>query len=114
MGTTISRKALRDRGIVIPSVECPLCAIEVETMEHLFFNCPVAIDVWALVVRWLSVQPVNVRDIGDLFDWLDSTNLNAKKRKVTEAVVATTLWMLWRYRNDVVYEGDADDGFKSI
>ncbi|KAL4577539.1 hypothetical protein LXL04_013648 [Taraxacum kok-saghyz] len=98
-------KALRDRGIVIPSVECPLCAIEVETMEHLFFNCPVAIDVWALVVWWLSVQPVNVRDIGGLFDWLDSTNLNAKKRKVTEAVVATTLWMLWRYRNDVVYEG---------
>ena len=47
-----------------------------------------------------------MRGIGTLFGWIDSSNLNDKKRKVLEAVVDTTLWMLWRYRNDVVFEGN--------
>ena len=72
-------------------------------MDHLFFGCPVAVDVWILVLRWLQVQPVDVRGIGTLFEWIDSSNLNDKKRKVLEAVVDTTLWMVWRYRNVVVF-----------
>ncbi|KAL4565983.1 hypothetical protein LXL04_030092 [Taraxacum kok-saghyz] len=74
-----TRRLLRDRGIDIPSLMCPICVTE--------------------------VQAVDVRGIGTLFEWIDSSNLNDKKRKVLEAVVDTTLWMVWRYRNDVVFEG---------
>ncbi|KAL4591700.1 hypothetical protein LXL04_004671 [Taraxacum kok-saghyz] len=101
-----TRKALRDRGIDLISMGCPICVEEVETTDHLFFACPVAVDVWILVLRWLQVQPVYVRDTNTLFDWLDNVKLSRDKRDVLEAVVSTTLWMIWRYRNDVVYEGN--------
>ena len=41
---------------------------------------------------------------GELFAWIDRYRINANRRKVIEAVVCTTLWMVWRYRNDVVHD----------
>ena len=50
------------------------------------------------------MQDLNVTDVDSLFVWFDSLTMVANKKILVEVVVCNTLWMLWRYRNDVVHE----------
>ncbi|GJX16720.1 retrotransposon protein, putative, ty1-copia subclass [Tanacetum coccineum] len=46
----------------IGSVLCPTCQSDVETVNHIFFNCDLAKDLWALLVKCVVVvRPVNTR-----------------------------------------------------
>lgn len=72
---------------------------EPETIQHLFFDCIVATQVWELVAESFSIN------IPDSFAMLSSF---WKKRKHCEALnitTAATLWSLWRLRNDFVFQG---------
>ena len=40
-----TRFMLSGRGLDIPSIMCPLCGIEAETIDHVFWRCGVASDI---------------------------------------------------------------------
>ncbi|KAL4589724.1 hypothetical protein LXL04_002633 [Taraxacum kok-saghyz] len=61
----------------------------VVNVEHLFSRCHVAVSIWELP--------------REVFEWLDDGTLTAKKKEVVEVVICTVLWVIWRYRNDVVH-----------
>ncbi|XP_022031712.1 uncharacterized protein LOC110932763 [Helianthus annuus] len=46
--------ALRRRGIVVGDEACPLCKLEIESVEHLFASCVTAVVLWQKISRWLS------------------------------------------------------------
>ena len=46
----------------------------------------------------------NVRDPASMFDWVDAVKAKVNKKMALEAVICTTYWYLWRFRNDVVHE----------
>ncbi|KAL4573017.1 hypothetical protein LXL04_019810 [Taraxacum kok-saghyz] len=77
---------------------------EVEQIEHVFWNCAVAVAIWDAVFKWLQVSRVTIFHSGELFTWIGDYRVSANRRKVIEAVVCTTLWVIWRYRNDVVHD----------
>ncbi|GJY65385.1 RNA-directed DNA polymerase, eukaryota, partial [Tanacetum coccineum] len=41
-----TRSNLSLRGVDIPSINCPICNLAVESSSHIFFSCPVARKVW--------------------------------------------------------------------
>ncbi|CAN1179952.1 Putative ribonuclease H protein At1g65750, partial [Linum perenne] len=53
-----TRQALRRRGIDL-DVRCGICAGATETMEHIFFECSIAVDCWnrSGIRRWIESLP---------------------------------------------------------
>ncbi|KAL4588679.1 hypothetical protein LXL04_001573 [Taraxacum kok-saghyz] len=98
--------ALKARGIGVESVLCPTCSDEEETVNHVISSCSVASSIWDLVTRWLQVT----RNLGtgsdSLFQWLEGERMTVDKKKLLEAIVWSTMWVLWRFRNDKVHEAN--------
>lgn len=51
-----SRMNLDRKGIDLDSLLCPICQEDVETVNHIFFNCKLAKDLWALLARWWELD----------------------------------------------------------
>lgn len=99
-----TRMAIAGKGISISNTCCPICGLFEEDVEHLFFLCEVAIKMWELIFKWLDVQCGNFRNHIELFHKLDSMKMPAIKKQVLQVVGCTSLWFLWKYRNDVVHD----------
>ncbi|PWA44556.1 hypothetical protein CTI12_AA525350 [Artemisia annua] len=76
----------------------------IEDVQHVFFKCDVAVEVWKKVASWLDLQIPAIDDISMLLDWAEASISDAKKRKVVGAIIYTTIWMLWRFRNSIVFK----------
>ncbi|KAL4556333.1 hypothetical protein LXL04_038981 [Taraxacum kok-saghyz] len=72
--------------------------MEAETVDHVFWRCGVASDIWVAMFRWLQLPPGNFVHPGDLLVWVDGCRGSLNRGIVIEAVV------IWRFRNDVVHE----------
>ena len=96
--------ALRDKGVNLDTVACPICGEGVGDMQHLFFRCRVVSDLWSRIFRWLEVHPFDGFDPVEVLRWCDQTMMGGNACVVLEVVCSTTLWVIWRYRNDVVHE----------
>ncbi|KAF4352150.1 hypothetical protein F8388_012274 [Cannabis sativa] len=88
--------------MVTPNNLCPVCDSEVETHDHIFFNCYYTSQVFEAVNRWL----------GD-FHWPRSTVemlqycSNATKdltQRILNAVMAAVFYFLWKNRNKCVFD----------
>ncbi|KAL4584583.1 hypothetical protein LXL04_009187 [Taraxacum kok-saghyz] len=92
------------KGLDIPSIMCPLCGSEPETVDHVFWRCGVARDIWVAMFRWLQLPPGSLDHPSEVFDWIDDSRGSSNRRLVIEAVVCSAFWMILRFRNDVVHE----------
>ncbi|GJW93693.1 RNA-directed DNA polymerase, eukaryota [Tanacetum coccineum] len=70
-----TRLNISRRGIDIPSILCPICDREVESVSHLFFKCHVATDIFKKICRWWNVDFVDIKSYDDSFSWLLNLNL---------------------------------------
>ncbi|GJW27228.1 RNA-directed DNA polymerase, eukaryota, reverse transcriptase zinc-binding domain protein [Tanacetum coccineum] len=43
------------RGMDIPAISCSSCNANVESANHIFFECTIASDMWKLVYRWCDI-----------------------------------------------------------
>ncbi|PWA48924.1 RNA-directed DNA polymerase, eukaryota, Reverse transcriptase zinc-binding domain protein [Artemisia annua] len=46
-----TRSNLDLRGIDLHSVRCPMCDNDIDTEEHVFVSCPIAVDIWKQVLN---------------------------------------------------------------
>ncbi|GJT45843.1 RNA-directed DNA polymerase, eukaryota, reverse transcriptase zinc-binding domain protein [Tanacetum coccineum] len=60
-----TRLNLSLRGLDIPSIIFPMCNDVVEAVDHVFFGCNLACDVWRLVRRWTNL------DMPSFSSWFD-------------------------------------------
>ncbi|GJR63456.1 RNA-directed DNA polymerase, eukaryota, reverse transcriptase zinc-binding domain protein [Tanacetum coccineum] len=51
-----TRLNLSLRGLEIPSIECPICNIGMESVDHVFFGCELAFNNWRLVRVWTDID----------------------------------------------------------
>ncbi|KAL4583848.1 hypothetical protein LXL04_008433 [Taraxacum kok-saghyz] len=93
-----TRVLLHRRGVSMDSVLCPMCNGEEEMVDHVFGSCEVARALWRLVFMWMQVQGVDVTGADSV------VKVSLAKKKVMEMVICTTLWFLWRLRNDIVHD----------
>jgi hypothetical protein len=79
---------------------CPLCD-EVESVDHLLFNCPVAVFVWSLVSQvgeWPG-NPSSVMDLMSLTRYGLVDNFD-----IIWVGAAAVMWSLWNIRNKLIFE----------
>jgi hypothetical protein len=80
--------------------ECCFCSAH-ETIQHLFFDCPVAWLIWSIVSITFDFR--KPRSISDIFGaWLKG--FRYKQRICVLLGVAAVCWAIWLSRNDVVFQ----------
>ncbi|KAD2804168.1 hypothetical protein E3N88_37545 [Mikania micrantha] len=47
---------LGGRGVLLKTVKCPICLLEDESVEHLFFSWPVAQETWRRISWWTRID----------------------------------------------------------
>nr|GEU37706.1 RNA-directed DNA polymerase, eukaryota [Tanacetum cinerariifolium] len=62
-----SRVNLDRRGIDVDSLLCPICHEDVEMVNHIFFTCELAKDLWALLARWWELDIPFCANISEWF-----------------------------------------------
>ena len=97
------RLNLSKRGLDIASILCPICNRHVESNEHVFFSCDVASNVWRLIRIWCNLSDQAMHSFEDYTSWVNALpGSNAKKDRML-VIVASTLWILWKYRNSITF-----------
>ncbi|XP_072963343.1 uncharacterized protein [Typha angustifolia] len=81
-----------------------LCGLHRESLVHLFFTCRVANDVWGLLAMsqgWGEEWQSKLSE-----DWITTSwNKDLEENLACMAIMASTLWMLWKQRNAKVFGG---------
>ncbi|GKC57673.1 RNA-directed DNA polymerase, eukaryota [Tanacetum coccineum] len=90
------------RGIDIPSIGCPLCNANVESSNHVFFDCDNAKAVWSSVRDWCDLSfPAYASFVQVLILRLFSGSCGLIPGRCR--IFAATLWWLWRFRNNIIF-----------
>ena len=99
-----TRKNLDRRGVALESQQCPICNNHPEEADHIFFTCEFAIQIWRRIALWTETTFPDCGSISDMWQWIPSISVSLEKKKVLTSVYMTTIWALWWFRNDVVFD----------
>nr|XP_027086530.1 uncharacterized protein LOC113708266 [Coffea arabica] len=92
---------------------CGYCGEAEEMMEHLFFECENATQVWKMApVRWEGLQDKE----HNLWLWWEQVTQALKMEQGQNRVNLTIniLWQIWKSRNKKVFEGANQNPLKTI
>ncbi|GJV75495.1 RNA-directed DNA polymerase, eukaryota [Tanacetum coccineum] len=99
-----SRWNLSRKGVELSSLACPICSTHPETSHHLFWSCDLASNIWDLIFKWVDLFPNAVSSLTEMFSWLDNMNLRASRKLVLESIIEVSLWVIWKFRNQLVFD----------
>nr|GEX16569.1 RNA-directed DNA polymerase, eukaryota [Tanacetum cinerariifolium] len=99
-----TRFNISKREISIDSLSCVLCDNGVETSNHLFFSRCFVRQVFRLIMRWWDVPEAEFESYAGWLDWLVNLRFQLKKKMMFEGVFYVTWWMLWTFRNKIIFE----------
>ena len=89
----------------IEDQECPLCRVENESAEHLFFQCSVGNQIWTEIKNWLGITRA-MHTLKAAVKWMikeaRGTGLPAKIKRIS---LACTVYHIWEARNKKIFEG---------
>ncbi|GKA62857.1 RNA-directed DNA polymerase, eukaryota, reverse transcriptase zinc-binding domain protein [Tanacetum coccineum] len=98
-----SRVNLDRRGIDVISINCPSCQGDQETVNHTFFNCGLAKELWSLLAKWWDMDIPMCGNIAEWHAWLGDLHVSSKVRLAIEGVGSTLLWSIWNFRNNLIF-----------
>ncbi|GKA94541.1 RNA-directed DNA polymerase, eukaryota, reverse transcriptase zinc-binding domain protein [Tanacetum coccineum] len=97
------RLNLSSRGIEITEISCPSCNGNVESNRHIFFECDIAKDIWRLIRTWCEASMPSFDSHVHRRDWMSSWHVLKEKKHRMYVIIATSLWWIWRFRNNVIF-----------
>jgi len=83
---------------------CGLCIRNLETVLHLFVECPLSRTIWEHVAIWSNCEnlhPAQWVEAMDVEDWFLKMIESGSKKAHTLAIL--TLWCIWSQRNAAVF-----------
>ncbi|GKB45482.1 RNA-directed DNA polymerase, eukaryota [Tanacetum coccineum] len=94
---------ISSRGIDIDSIMCPNCDQYAETNSRIFFSCTTASNIWRLIRGWCDLKIPSFSSCVDGDNWYSSWRTSKDNRGRAYAIFASTCWILWRSRNNIVF-----------
>lgn len=86
-------------------VDCPFCDQASKTINHILLGCVLVRQVWLPIIdnwnkpNWLPTAEAN------LAKWWTEINPQHHLQKRKWTVILLVAWMLWKHRNDIVFNG---------
>ncbi|GKA34047.1 RNA-directed DNA polymerase, eukaryota, partial [Tanacetum coccineum] len=80
------------RGMDILTISCSSCNANVESANHVFFECTIASDMWKLVYRWCDIPFVQALSFKAFKDWFSSWHAPKDKKHKLYVISASVLW----------------------
>jgi len=99
-----TRVNLQRRGIIIPSLLCPLCNEVEESITHLFGESMIAFQVWSMISNWVGLNIVYHKDLKQHMLHFTLLQFNVKRNRVWKRVWIAVLWSIWNHRNAEVFK----------
>nr|GEV32531.1 RNA-directed DNA polymerase, eukaryota, reverse transcriptase zinc-binding domain protein [Tanacetum cinerariifolium] len=87
-----TRTNLELRGMDLESVRCAVCDEEIETEEHVFVHCKIAVDIWKDIFKWWKIPILHLNNLSDVVHLADQDLIAAKHTRFLDALVQTTIW----------------------
>jgi len=84
---------------------CAFCERFDESSSHLFLHCDVAMGVWQGIMRWWERVIVILFSLFTLWECWCGGEWNKIIRKGLRLIWHATVWVLWKARNDKVFNG---------
>jgi hypothetical protein len=107
-----TRRNLVIRGMldVHSSPCCVWCPLVEEFESHLFFTCPIAVEVWTAVLAWLGLVSVVPGNAFQSFESFGVPFRNKLRIKGLNLLWQTVVWSIWLARNALIFEGVKMEG----
>jgi len=109
IGKLPTRDNLIRRHIAIPSSLCPLCNIEEETIQYVFFKCSVAQKVWDKGDSWIGIESVRHHTAVNHFMNFSLTWCNNNMNTVWKGMWIAIVWEIWKHKDNVVFKNGVVD-----
>ncbi|PWA70767.1 RNA-directed DNA polymerase, eukaryota, Reverse transcriptase zinc-binding domain protein [Artemisia annua] len=94
---------LYNRGLDVPSILCGVCDYGIESTDHLFFGCSLAVDLMVEVGRWWSLDIPTIGSFLGWHIWFESLSMPKAKKDCLEVVFFALWWHVWNFRNARIY-----------
>nr|GEV03225.1 RNA-directed DNA polymerase, eukaryota [Tanacetum cinerariifolium] len=96
---------LSRRGVVVPSLSCPICNLIHEDTAHLVFSCGLASEVMRLVCRWWNLVWIPPNSYPDWLSWFKSLRMSSNVKGVLEGVFLYHLVEYMMFQESVSFCG---------
>uniref|UniRef100_A0A803QPV1 Reverse transcriptase domain-containing protein n=1 Tax=Cannabis sativa TaxID=3483 RepID=A0A803QPV1_CANSA len=106
-GRLRTRERLHRFGIINDS-GCVLCNAQEETCDHLFFSCSFSQHCLQMIKDWLGWK-VSTQTLSRLLRWIERSKYSKFKKNTLSAVMASLVYLIWRARNDKIWNGKDED-----
>lgn len=97
-------KNLVSRGVNLGSICCPFCQNSEEEINHVFFDCWFARNMWSWLCNWSDVLHSPPTDLQHLRSLLQVGGLSKNFSRLRFALLYATIWMIWNARNRLVFK----------
>ncbi|XP_019161875.1 PREDICTED: uncharacterized protein LOC109158421 [Ipomoea nil] len=79
--------------------DCSICGLQDESLMHIFYSCPLALEVWRLST--IQLPNANIDEPIDV--WFQQIFNSCDKQKLH--VFAAVIYSIWQVHNEAVWEG---------
>ena len=101
---TRGRLKTKDRLIfALEDPDCSLCRNDIESHEHLFFECSWSSALWALVRNWLEITQV-LSTLPSALRYL-AVRKNHTKVRMKRVALSVLVYLIWEERNRRTFDG---------
>ncbi|KAB2063727.1 hypothetical protein ES319_A10G237100v1 [Gossypium barbadense] len=105
-----TKEFLSKRGVKFGQlgIGCPWCEREIESLEHLLFNCNFIAGFWRNILEnileWWEVKWRPFVDFSDFFFFCNNISYKGVVKSLWLISVSTACWSAWLARNELVFE----------
>ncbi|GJX52816.1 RNA-directed DNA polymerase, eukaryota [Tanacetum coccineum] len=98
-----TRLNLSRRGLDIQSIMFPICGVEVESTNHIFFGCSMVRELCRMIVSWWDVDFSELSSYEDWVVWVSNLQILSKRKVLLEGVFYVMWWLVWSFRNKLIF-----------
>ncbi|XP_060217416.1 uncharacterized protein LOC132644817 [Lycium barbarum] len=99
----LTRDRLAKWGITDETV-CPLCTVENESIEHLFFSCSFSTSVWSNILSWQGLNRPALGWQEELKTASDYAKGNSADAVIYKMSIAACVHQIWQERNLRIFQ----------
>ncbi|XP_071738932.1 uncharacterized protein [Rutidosis leptorrhynchoides] len=95
---------LDKRGVGLHSVRCPICDNDIESINHSLLSYDKVRDVWDKIFGWWNISRPPNCNLASLLGIYTGQFSSDMGRKIWQAVVWTSVYLMWKNRNEKVFK----------